>query len=144
MDLAELLPSVVANVRWMQGRSSRRSISTWRPICRRFFTDQGKLNQVLINLLANAVKFTPDGGLITLRARRSGADAMTFAVEDSGVGIPKAELGRIFEAFHQVDATAEREFGGAGLGLSLVQKLVEVMGGEVDVASVEGQDRRSR
>jgi signal transduction histidine kinase len=62
-----------------------------------------------------------------------------LCVEDTGVGIPAAELGKIFEAFHQVDATAEREYGGAGLGLSLVHRLVDVMGGEVRVTSVEGK-----
>jgi signal transduction histidine kinase len=139
VDLVELLPSVVANVRWMQGTKQQKIDLDLEADLPPIFTDRGKLNQVLINLLANAVKFTPDGGLITLRARRSGADAMMFAVEDSGVGIPRAEIGRIFEAFHQVDATAEREYGGAGLGLSLVVKLVELMGGEVKVASVEGQ-----
>ena len=137
--VAELLPSVVANVRWMQGTKQQKIELDMEADLPPLFTDRGKLTQILINLLANAVKFTPDGGLITLRARKSGADALMFVVEDSGVGIPKAEIGRIFEAFHQVDATAEREYGGAGLGLSLVLKLVEVMGGEVNVSSVEGE-----
>ena len=140
VDLGELLPSVVANVRWMQGTKGQQRVDLeleegLSPI----FTDRGKLTQILINLLANAVKFTPDGGVIALRARSLGADRVELCVEDTGVGIPAAELGKIFEAFHQVDATAEREYGGAGLGLSLVRRLVEVMGGEVRVASVEGK-----
>jgi signal transduction histidine kinase len=137
VDLGELLPSVVANVRWMQGTKQQRIDLEMEADLPPIFTDRGKLNQILINLLANAVKFTPDGGVITLRAHTSGAEALVLRVEDSGVGIPAAELGRIFEAFHQVDATAEREYGGAGLGLSLVRRLVEVMGGEVRVESVE-------
>jgi signal transduction histidine kinase len=140
VDVAELLPSVVANVRWMQGTKQQQRIELEMeeglPV---IHTDRGKLNQILINLLANAVKFTPDGGVITLRARAGGEKSLVFVVEDSGVGIPAAELGKIFEAFHQVDATAEREYGGAGLGLSLVRRLVEVMGGEVKVTSVEGK-----
>ncbi len=140
VDLGELLPSVVANVKWMQGTKGQQRIDLEMeegvpPI----FTDRGKLTQILINLLANAVKFTPDGGVIVLRARRSGAALVELSVEDSGVGIPAAELGKIFEAFHQVDATAEREYGGAGLGLSLVRRLVEVLAGEVRVTSVEGK-----
>ena len=139
VDLGELLPSVVASVRCMQGTKGQQRIELeleerLPPV----FTDRGKLTQILNNLLANAVKFTPDGGVITLRARARRADAVELSVEDTGVGIPAAELGKIFEAFHQVDATAEREYGGAGLGLSLVHRLVEVMGGEVRVASVEG------
>ncbi len=140
IDLGELLPSVVASVKWMQGTKGQQRIDLdleegLPPI----FTDRGKLTQILINLLANAVKFTPDGGVIALRARASGAAMVALRVEDSGVGIPAAQLGKIFEAFHQVDATAEREYGGAGLGLSLVRQLVDVMGGDVSVESVEGK-----
>ena len=140
VDLGELLPSVVANVKWMQGTKGQQRVDLEMeeglpPI----YTDRGKLTQILINLLANAVKFTPDGGVIALRARASGADAVELSVEDTGVGIPATELTKIFEAFHQVDATAEREYGGAGLGLSLVLRLVEVMGGRVHVESVEGK-----
>jgi signal transduction histidine kinase len=140
VELAELLPSVVASVKWMQGTKGQQRIDLdveagLLPI----FTDRGKLTQILINLLANAVKFTPDGGVIALRARASGAAMVALSVEDSGVGIPAAQLGKIFEAFHQVDATAEREYGGAGLGLSLVRRFVELMGGEVRVDSVEGK-----
>ena len=139
VDLAELLPAVVANVRWMQGTKQQRIDLDLEADLPPIFTDRGKLTQVLINLLANAVKFTPDGGAITLRAGREGESALRFSVEDNGVGIPASELARIFEAFHQVDATAEREYGGVGLGLSLVQRLVGVMGGEIAVESTEGR-----
>lgn len=139
VDLAELLPSVLAAVHWMRGTKQHRIELDMEADLPPIFTDRGKLNQVLINLLANAVKFTPDGGAITLRARKSGPNALVFTVEDSGVGIPAAALDRIFEAFYQVDATAEREYGGAGLGLSLVRRLVEVMDGEVRVESVLGK-----
>ena len=140
VDLGELLPSVAANVKWMQGTKRQQRIDLEvEPGLPAIFTDRRKLTQILINLMANAVKFTPDGGVILLRARASGASMIALSVEDDGVGIPPAEIGKIFEAFHQVDATAEREYGGAGLGLSLVQRLVEVMGGEVRVESVEGK-----
>jgi len=140
VDLGELLPSVVASVKWMQGTKGQQRIDLeieagLPPV----FTDRRKLTQILINLLANAVKFTSDGGVITLRARASGASRVALSVEDNGVGIPAAEVGKIFEAFYQVDATAERQYGGAGLGLSLVLKLVEVLSGEVRVESVEGK-----
>ena len=140
VDLGELLPSVVANVKWMQGTKKQQRIDLEMEAgLPQIFTDRAKLTQILINLLANAVKFTPDGGVIVLRARASGASMIALSVEDNGVGIPAAEVGKIFEAFHQVDATAEREYGGAGLGLSLVVRLVEVLGGEVRVESVEGK-----
>jgi signal transduction histidine kinase len=101
--------------------------------------DRAKLVQVLVNLLANAVKFTPDGGHVTLRARRLGEARIELAVEDDGVGIPAKELGRIFEAFRQVDGSPERMYGGTGIGLNLVQKLCALMGGEVRVESAPGR-----
>lgn len=139
VDLAGLLPSVLATLQWMKGTKRHHLELDMEPDLPKIITDRGKLNQVLINLLANAVKFTPDGGTITLRARASGPDTLVFLVEDTGIGIPPAEIDRIFDAFHQVDATAEREYGGAGLGLSLVKRLVDLMGGRVTVQSVEGK-----
>ena len=139
VDLGELLPSVLANVRWMQGTRAHKLTMEVEPDMGTVFTDRGKLNQVLLNLLANAMKFTPDGGEIRLRARRGEGDTLQFLVEDTGVGIPAAEQSRIFEAFHQVDATAEREYGGAGLGLSLVKRLLDMMGGDIRVTSEVGK-----
>jgi signal transduction histidine kinase len=139
VDLAELLPSVLATVRWMQGTQDRRVELDIEEGLVALHTDRGKLNQILINLLSNAVKFTGEGGRIVLRARLRRPLAVELAVEDDGVGIPAAELERVFEAFHQVDGSAERQFGGAGLGLALVRRLCSVMGGEVRVESEVGR-----
>ncbi|MFW6087274.1 MAG: sensor histidine kinase [Myxococcota bacterium] len=100
-------------------------------------SDRGKLVQVLVNLLSNALKFTPDGGRVTLRAR--GVDGgVTFEVRDTGIGIPEEERPRVFEAFRQVDGSDEREYGGVGLGLSMVHRLVTLLGGEVRIESTVG------
>lgn len=139
VDLTELLPAVLATVRWMQGTHDRRVEVELGPDLPVIFTDRGKLNQVVINLLANAVKFTSEGGAIALRARRLGEASVEIAVEDDGVGIPAGELERIFEAFHQVDGSAEREYGGAGIGLALARRLTRMMGGNIRVASEEGR-----
>lgn len=139
VDLTELLPSVLATMRWMTGTKTHRLELDLPEGLPRLTTDRARLNQILINLLANAVKFTPDAGLITLRARARGTSAVTLHVEDTGIGIPTSQLAHIFEPFHQVDATAEREFGGAGLGLSLVRRLLDGMGGEIQVESTEGK-----
>jgi signal transduction histidine kinase len=104
-------------------------------------TDGAKLLQILVNLLANAVKFTPEGGRIALRAFAAGGD-VAFEIADTGVGIPEDELPRIFEVFRQVDGSDEREFGGAGLGLALVRHLVTALGGTVEVASEPGAGTR--
>ena len=101
--------------------------------------DEGRLRQVLLNLMGNAVKFTERGEVI-LRVEAAGAaseDArrFTFSVSDTGIGIAPADLSRLFEAFIQADSTTSRRFGGTGLGLTISQQLVELMGGRLEVDS---------
>jgi two-component system phosphate regulon sensor histidine kinase PhoR len=101
-------------------------------------TDQRALEQVLSNLVDNAVKYCPSGSAVTLSAVPQGA-ATRWTVEDTGPGIAAKHLSRIFERFYRVDAGRSREIGGTGLGLSIVKHLVEAMGGEVSVESVVGK-----
>jgi signal transduction histidine kinase len=98
------------------------------------FADPDRLQQITWNLLSNAVKFTPEGGVVTLEARRSG-DQIAIAVRDSGVGIAPEFLPHVFERFCQEDAGTRRQFGGLGLGLSIVRHLVELHGGTVSAES---------
>jgi signal transduction histidine kinase/DNA-binding response OmpR family regulator len=100
--------------------------------------DPMRLMQVLTNLVTNAIKFTPEGGRITVRTQLAGS-AVRFEVEDNGVGIPASEHGRIFLAFTQVDMSDTRQKGGVGLGLSIVKALVEAHGGELGLESEEGR-----
>jgi two-component system, NarL family, sensor histidine kinase BarA len=105
---------------------------------------------VFINLVENAIKFTPQEGSVTLRARMaesagdgdedSGLALMAptralveVRVVDTGIGIPKREWGRIFDAFYQVDSSSTREYGGTGLGLSIVKRLIESHGGSIRI-----------
>jgi len=108
-------------------------------------TDERVIRQILLNLLGNAVKFTEPGGRITLEARaarrEAGTHAVTFVVEDSGIGIEPAELERIFEPFHRVTRT-DRTVEGTGLGLAIVQRLVTALGGTVSVTSQKGVGSR--
>jgi two-component system phosphate regulon sensor histidine kinase PhoR len=129
--------------------------------------DRDRLAQVLINLLDNAIKFTPDGGRITLAARAvgggagggggasgataSGASAVgggpgaarvVLTVADNGVGIPPSELGRIFERFYRVDRSRDRREGGTGLGLAIAKHLVQAMGGTITAESRQGEGTR--
>ena len=96
--------------------------------------DPERLRQVFVNLIDNAVKFNAVGGRILLRAAIDGAQ-LRIDVEDTGIGIPEADLPRIFERFYRVDNARSRERGGTGLGLSIVKHLIEAHGGTVAVAS---------
>jgi signal transduction histidine kinase len=141
VDLGELLAGVVSTLGFLRGTRPlevRLEAPEQLPV---LFTDRAKLAQILVNLLANAVKFTPDGGQVTLRARvLPGEPArVELAVEDTGIGIPQDELPRIFEPFRQVDGTTERRYGGAGLGLALVQRLTHLLGGSIAVRSAPGE-----
>ena len=101
--------------------------------------DPTRLRQVLLNLLGNAVKFTQEGEVV-LRVRTEGGrdHDLCFEVQDSGIGIPKDRLDRVFRSFAQVDASNNREYGGTGLGLAISRQIVEAMGGAIHVESEEG------
>jgi signal transduction histidine kinase len=103
--------------------------------------DRQRVAQVLANLVRNALRHTPEGGIIALRAR-SGDSAVELSVEDTGEGIPPERLPHLFERFYRGDAARDRASGGAGLGLAIVRELVEAMGGEVSVDSTPGQGSR--
>jgi PAS domain S-box-containing protein len=99
--------------------------------------DEGRLRQVVLNLLTNASKFTPAGGKIILRARQKDAN-LVVECQDTGSGIAKEEQGRLFDAYHRVESDRER-FSGLGLGLALCKKLVELHGGKIWVESEVGK-----
>jgi two-component system, NarL family, sensor histidine kinase BarA len=100
--------------------------------------DAGKLHQVLTNLISNAVKFTPEGGRVTVKAANDG-DQLVFTVADSGVGIAPEEQELVFEKFRQAANPMTREQGGTGLGLSIVRELAKLLGGDVTLHSELGR-----
>jgi len=100
--------------------------------------DRRALEQVLTNLVDNAVKYCPEGSTVVLRADADESD-LRIRVEDNGAGIEEAHLPRLFERFYRVDAGRSREMGGTGLGLSIVKHLVEAMSGSIDVTSAVGK-----
>ena len=115
-------------------------VSVAEPFPRLVSGDAHRLNQVLGNLLGNAVKFTPSGAIeLSAHATAEGEGwRLRFAVADSGVGIPQAVLPRLFQPFSQGDASTTRQFGGSGLGLSICARLVEKLGGEISATSAPG------
>jgi two-component system phosphate regulon sensor histidine kinase PhoR len=104
-------------------------------------TDRRALEQVLTNLVDNAVKYCPDGASVTLRAAEDGDDGnkLRISVEDTGAGIAAEHLPRLFERFYRVDPSRSRAVGGTGLGLSIVKHLVEALGGTLGVQSAVGK-----
>lgn len=101
--------------------------------------DRSYLEQILINLLDNAIKYTLEGGRVIVSAAEKDSRDIQFSIEDNGIGIPKEDLSRIFERFYRVDKGRSKELGGTGLGLSIVKHLVQVHGGKVWVESQLGK-----
>ena len=99
------------------------------------FCDQEAVHQILTNLLDNAIKYTPDGGRVTVGARATDRDYVEIFVRDSGLGIPPADLPRLFERFYRVDKARSRALGGTGLGLAIVKHLTRAQGGDIRVES---------
>jgi signal transduction histidine kinase/DNA-binding response OmpR family regulator/ligand-binding sensor domain-containing protein len=131
----------------MRGMSTRKAITfavEIEPGVTAIETDQAKFKQILYNLLSNGVKFSPSDSIVTIRAHHLEAtddrpESISIDVIDSGIGIAQENLVLIFEEFRQVDGTLNRQYGGTGLGLSLVRKFVELQSGTLTVASEVGK-----
>ncbi|MGG4091762.1 response regulator [Paenibacillus lautus] len=106
------------------------------------FGDMGRLRQVLVNLVSNAVKFTNEGGVylvVSLAQAEENRLTLEFTVKDTGIGISSKKLDRLFKPFSQLDSSMTRRYGGTGLGLAICKSLVQMMGGEIAVESIEGK-----
>ncbi len=146
VDVQELVESAITSV-MPQAQRKGLTLQQRMPavVQARVVGDREKLRQVVVNLLANAVKFTPGQGRIDVRLSDLGPRAelgvtgYAIEVEDTGVGIPEGQRDRIFQSFYQVDDSPTREYGGAGLGLAIVKSYVEGHGGQVSVRSEVGR-----
>ncbi len=144
-DIHSILQDAVSTVRAemeQKGIVLRFELGARRTVVR---GDAVRLQQLLWNLLRNAVKFTPEGGRITIRTSAAGRDRIAVAVSDTGIGLTQSEIGRIFDAFSQGDhagGSGSHRFGGVGLGLAISRMLVEMHFGTISVHS-EGRDRGS-
>ncbi|WP_150269964.1 response regulator [Paenibacillus tepidiphilus] len=101
-------------------------------------SDGHRIQQIMNNLLSNALKFTPEHGSVSLSIRTEGEE-IVFSVSDTGIGIPASKLESIFEAFQQADGTTSRKYGGTGLGLTICRELASMLGGRIEVDSSEGK-----
>ena len=142
VDIKELIASVMEE---MQSLATERELHFRQVVEERathLETDEMKLRQILLNLLSNALKFTPQGEItITasyLSASENENDRIAIAVKDTGIGIPQEIQERIFEAFYQADNSNTRKYGGTGLGLSIVRQFTGLLGGKLEIESEEG------
>jgi signal transduction histidine kinase len=104
--------------------------------------DSQKISWVLGQLIENGIKFTPSGGSVAVAVQREGENLVIVSVADTGIGIPASRLSEIFEPFHQLDGSSTRQYGGTGLGLSLVRQIIEAHGSMIEVQSTEGRGAR--
>ena len=126
----------------LQGRAAQKNIAILNETAGgglpRVMADQGRLEQVVVNLLENSIKYTPDGGTVRIFTEDAG-ESVKVSVADTGIGIPFKDLPRIFERFYRVDEARTREQGGTGLGLAIVKHIIQLHGGVVSVTSEPGK-----
>lgn len=113
----------------------RYSFTTDMPV---YIGDRDKIEQVLINLVSNSLKYTPDGGIVEVFGGKI-YNELYIKVKDNGIGIPKEDIGRIFERFYRVDKARTRQAGGTGLGLAIAKEIVEAHGGRITIQSEVGK-----
>ena len=143
-EVGAMIRDVSSTVQTLVARKNNQLVVDGAPNLGTMKADMTKVRQALFNLLSNAAKFT-ENGTITLKVRRTAtndnlnADVISFAVEDSGIGMTPEQIGRLFEAFSQADASTTRKFGGTGLGLAITRRFARMMGGDVVVESRVGE-----
>jgi signal transduction histidine kinase/CheY-like chemotaxis protein/HAMP domain-containing protein len=137
VDLAKLVGEVLAVLRTASQRVQVES--TIDPALQEVIVDPGRLKQVLYNYVSNALKFTPEGGTVSIRLTAEGGESFRLEVEDTGKGIAAADLARLFVEFQQVHDGSSKAHGGTGLGLALTKRLIEAQGGSVGVRSTLGK-----
>jgi signal transduction histidine kinase/DNA-binding response OmpR family regulator len=141
VDVHEMLGEVVSTVKPLMSKNRNTMVLDAPETLGVIETDLTKVRQTLFNLISNAAKFTQDG-TITVTARRAheeGQDWLTFAVSDTGIGLTPEQMGGLFQAFAQADASTTRRFGGTGLGLAITRRFCTMLGGTVDVQSDYGK-----
>jgi len=123
ISLSDILSRSVQDIRVQAGEKEIKIVQDIQPLPK-IWGDEERLTQVMINLLVNAVKFTPQKGTITITAS-DGKKEIKISVSDTGIGIPEHKLTRIFDRFYQVDGSNSRKYGGVGLGLSMCKSIIE-------------------
>jgi signal transduction histidine kinase len=137
VEVAEFAKAIASAARQVAEDKRLRLDTTIDPNLGTVLTDRDKLDKIVLNLVFNALKFTPAGGRVELRAEKQ-AEELVLSVRDTGMGISEKNLPHVFDRFWQADGSSKRKYQGMGIGLALVKELVEVQGGQVTVESQEG------
>ncbi|MFY0542934.1 two-component system histidine kinase PnpS [Brevibacillus sp. H7] len=137
LNVHELIEGTVALV---QEQLQRKKIAFTMPEGPQVWmiTDRDCLHQIVLNLVSNAIAYTPEGGAVEIKVETNGS-TVSIKVSDTGIGIPEKDIPRIFERFYRVDKARSRDSGGTGLGLAIVKHLVENLNGQISVESAEGK-----
>ncbi|MFP4976927.1 sensor histidine kinase [Paenibacillus sp. CN-4] len=141
VNLSELTRQAITKVELKAGEKQLRLVFNETGRRQEIYADKKRMEQIIFNLLENAVRYTEHGG-IEVSLSYSPNHTVLLAVEDTGMGIPDDELSFIFERFYRVEKSRSRQYGGTGLGLSIVKKLVEIQGGQITVTSEAGKGTR--
>lgn len=139
IDLKRFFQDLVRGLEPLAERSGVQFEADFARLNDGFCTDKALLQRIVGNLLANAFKFSPDGGTVSLSAEITKNNALNICIADSGIGMPPDVLASIFGHFYQADSGDARRFGGVGLGLALVKRAVDLLGGTIEVKSEQGQ-----
>ena len=137
-DFNEIVKNVVNSLSIEATKKGHNVILNLSETLQKVNVDKDKVEQMAMNIINNAIKYTPEGGVIEISTAYD-EEGVTFTVKDNGIGIPKEDLPRIFERFYRVDKARSRELGGTGLGLSIVKQIVELHKGEVKIESELGK-----
>jgi signal transduction histidine kinase/DNA-binding response OmpR family regulator len=141
-SLANLLEQIATTIRSELDKKRLTFVVDMEPTLPPVIADRERLSAVIENLVINAIKFTSEGGQITVaaaRLREADRPSAEIRVSDTGIGIPRDQLGKIFNRFHQVDGSTTRRFGGVGLGLAIVKSILDAHGTSIQVESEEGR-----
>jgi signal transduction histidine kinase len=137
LELIEFVKGLASAARQVADDKRLRLETFVDPALSEVLADRDKLEKIVLNLVFNALKFTPSGGRVELRAEKQ-EDRLVLIVADTGMGISEKNLPHVFDRFWQADGSSKRKYQGVGIGLALVKELVEIQGGEVTVESKEG------
>jgi len=135
----DLIVEVMAELEPIIRRSNLTVTSKVKSQLPRLRSDRQKVKQIVLNLLSNALKFTPAGSVTIQAAFERRAKQMSISVRDTGVGIAKEDQAKVFEDFRQLDSSPTRGYGGTGLGLSICRRLSQMLGGTIDLTSTQGE-----